>query len=455
MRRSGICWMAGVMLLATPLMGQEMAHLQRMMPAKLNPNRPATRDAISGLLHYPKDVRLAALELSQYPDLVINLRYLDPATPGLLRDMTRGYPSSVQQAASIVTQRGDVVATLQQNLLALTSLGRAYVQDRAGVGVLIDQMCAVEAIESKPALDSWAKRMAENATASQQLSAASGELAAQVGGMNFQNDALPTPQQIQFILDHPDRYGELSVLIMDQWETEGTPEPFRKAVDMWYAAHRDVLPDSISGDAATKLKVLREAVAFEHRYAEAVAKTQYGPAPTRHEFMENSEKDFPTLVEVRQAHQYALANSKPVKIAGGPWTGSSGRGGSSRGSGSSSSSSMMGSSRSSRSSRGTGTGLSTGVVGGSRGRNSRNSRDGNSSNSSNSSSRRRNSRNSSGSGGSGGFGGSSGFGGSGGSGGFGGSSGFGGSGGSGGFGGGGSSSFGSGGSRSSRSSFGQ
>ncbi|MEK6644001.1 MAG: hypothetical protein AABZ08_08840 [Planctomycetota bacterium] len=445
-----------LMSAASPLQAQEPAHLQRTLSHRLDPNRPATRDAISGLLHYPKDIRMAALELAQFPDLVINLRYAQDKSPTGLAELTRSYPAPAQEAAMQLAARGDVLATLNQNLLALSTIGRAYVQDRSSVGLLIDQMSAAELHDSKPALDGWAKRMETNPAASGQLATASDDVARSTGGVSFQAQALPDTQHIRHVLSNADRFGELAVQIIEQWEADGTPEPFRQAVELWYAEHRDVLPERMNGDAAFKMKVLKEAVAFERRYAEAVAKTQYGPPPTRQEFLDQGEKEFPTLIEAREAHEFAETNAKPIKIAGGPWTGSngggSGRGGSSsRGSGSPSMSSMMGSSRggSRSSSRGSGSGLTSSS---SRSRNSRNSQNGNSS-SSGSSSRGRNSRSGSNSGSNsgGGFGGTSGFGGGGGSGGFGGG-GFGGSGGGfggGGFGGsGGSSGFGSGGSRS-------
>lgn len=447
----GCCLSTGLFLTCllgycAPAGADEVGGNRSQSPQYSDSSRLANGEAIQGLLYFPKDIRDAALELSRYPDLVIKLRYNDPSEVGKL---LAGYPTSAQAAARVVVGRGDALATMQRSLLAMSSLGKAYAANPDAVRAMVDALSEKSHEESKVSSDAWAKRLEKNPTAAQQLLVATSELAKSSAPANAANNALPTPEQTQYVLLHSDRYPELAGEIVDQWESEKNPEPFRQAVDLWYAQRRDSLPENFGSDAAFRAKVLKEQALFESRYAEAVRTAKTTP-PTRMEFLELHEKEFESLSEVQYMKSYAVAAAKPVQVGGGPWTGGGGGSGGSRSSSSSSrsggSSSRSGGSMSSRSGGG-----GSMIMSGSSRRRGRNSSDSNS----NSSSRRgsgRNSNNSSsgrfGSGGnSGGFGGGSGgFGG--GSGGFGGGSGgFGG--GSGGFGGG--SNFGGGSSSSSGS----
>jgi hypothetical protein len=374
--------------------------------------------ALSSLSGYPKDVRDAALELGRYPDLVIQLRYSDKSQ---MDKILSRYPDSAQAAAKVVAGQGDALATVERNLLTLGSLQKKYAAQPDAVKTMMDRMSEQAHLASQASGDSWQKRMQKNPAAAQELAAANEEFAKSRGAANFPENGLLTPEQAEYALDHSDRFPVLGGEILDQWETDRNPEPFRQSVDRWYARNRDILPETFGSDAAFKTSVLKERAKFENAYADAV-RASHGLPPSRAEFLDQNAKQFPSLIEVQTMKARAIAAAKPVRVAGGPWTGSrsSGSSGSSSSSSRSSGSGGMGSRSGSSSS-------SNNYYGSSSYGNGRNSN------------RNRSNRNGSGSNGSSGFGNSGGFGSGGGFGG--GSGGFGSGGGS--FGGG--SSFGSGG----------
>jgi hypothetical protein len=196
--------------------------------------------------------------------------------------------------------------------------------------------------ETHMATDLWGKRLEKNPAAAQEFVAVGDELAKTKGTPTFTKTGLPTPEQVDYALVHSDRYPALAGEIIDQWETEKNPEPFRQSVDLWYAQRRDSLPEHFGSDAAFRTKVLKEQVLFDSKYASAVQSAQTLP-PSRLEFLQQNEATFPALSEVQSMKAYAIAAAKPIRVAGGPWTGGTGSG---SGSSSSSSTGRSGSSSS-------------------------------------------------------------------------------------------------------------
>src|ERR1043166_2707595 len=224
----------------------------------LNLDRPASRMAIAGLLSYPKDVRDAALELSQYPDLVIQLRY--SGDPAAMDKLIAHYPATAQSAARVIAGQGDALATVQRHLLSLSTLGKTYATQPDAVRAIVDRMSEQTHQETHMSTKQWGKRLEKNPAAAQEFLNVGDELAKTKGTANFTKTDLPTPDQVDYTLVHSDRFPALAGEIIDQWENEKNPEQFRQSVDLWYAQRRDSLPEHFGSDAAFRTKVLKEQV---------------------------------------------------------------------------------------------------------------------------------------------------------------------------------------------------
>jgi hypothetical protein len=428
-RKIGLFCVALIAGSAARSQAQELHFLSNRVNQALDANREAARDWFSSIAGQPRDVRSAALELSQYPELVVRLKYVDG--PMAVEKIALDSPEALRPSIKLLALHPEIVSRMSSQLVATTLAGQVYRSEPAVVSALIEQMNQAAVERTEGAVKGWKDRMLRDGTAQQQWQDV--RMASRAPGMTVTAGLadFPTAAEVSYALTNAETYAELAAEMLDQWEAERNPEDFRLALDMWYAKHHDVLPDAFSMDVPLLVELVREHARFEKEFA------KLGVTGTidRKALLETRANEFPTLLKVRDSKALARLRAKPIRVAGAPWSSSSGSSGSSSsGSSSSRSSGMGGSSRTSRSSNRSDNSTSVFASGGSStGRGSRSSRSRNSRSDNNNSGGSSNSGFGGNSGSSGGFGGSGGgFGGSGG--GFGGSSGgFGGS--SGGFGG--------------------
>ncbi len=422
---------------------QEMAYLKARLESQLAATDKAAQSLVDFLAAQPAEVREAALEVAQHPELLVGLGKLEGAAPDAVFREVAGLPSRTAGAARVLLANHEVLTKLAEQLPASAILGRVYGAEREGMKEAMARLGAKASEQAQATNEAWTARLTANQDAAGQLRLAAAEAGrvAGKGGLGraaamVNERSLPPATLIPIVLAHADLYPELAAAIVDQWERERNPADFRAAVDVWYAKNREVLPWSFIDATDSLPAMLAEHAAFEKEFAQMQA-TSPNESMSRFNFLQSRQDRYVRLNQVYQDKLVAQARAVRPKVVGAPFTTKGGGGGSSSSSGSSVSSAGSGSrSRSSSSNRSRGNNESMGIFGGRGGQSGRGDSTGGFGNSG------------------GGFNnGSGGFGG-GGQGGFGGSS-FGGSGGFGSSGGGfGSSSSGFGSSGSSRSSFG-
>lgn len=386
------------------LCAQESTFLQNQLEYQASEADRSAGDLLVALLRQPKEARDAAMIVAQHPELFVRLRFADSGATPVVASIASEYPEDVRDAAVTLSRHSEALRLMSDSLIGAGLLGRVYAENKATVLVAMDRM-SQQVIETAAATsNAWRTRLARTAAAGSQLPAAKQAFTSQVGpdGVRIMTPTqgggaadLPSGPLVSFVLRNADQYPQLAAEIVDQWEHERNPDDFRRAVDVWYASGRDVLPWEFGNDPGERARLLAEYALFEKAVAQAAPEPGIGV--DRLGFLLDHATAYPSLIDVRYEKQTAIANSQKTVISGAPYT--SGGGGSSRSSGARSSGRSTGTRTRSSTSR-TSRSATTGELGGRDSRNSRNSESDQ-----------------------GGFGGSSGFGGSGG---FGGASGFGG-----------------------------
>ncbi len=341
--------LTAVLVSSGKVYAQEMYYLSARLDEKLDTAKQGARDLIERLAAYPADARDAALKLAQYPGLIVRLRAGGTIPAQYAPGQSGTYPPEVTAAATRLASYPDLLNLMEQRLLSVSLLGEVCREQEPMVRAIVSHMSErIEAVQTA-AHTAWTRRLVQTPVAAQQLMDARADYAKLTGNQAPVTEGLPPPVLVQFILTAADRYPELASEIIDQWEQERNPEPFRAAVDYWYAQRRDILPDDTRNQPELRKRALKEQAQFEQHYKEAVQKGD-PMAATRAMYVQAHLQDYPGLVRVREMKLYAIAMaSQPERMSGAPWT-SKGGGSGSRSSGSSSSRSSTSSPRTSTSS---------------------------------------------------------------------------------------------------------
>lgn len=466
-----------------------MDQLRARTDAGFDAARMATRTSFEALAGYPKDVRDAILTLSTRPDLIIKMNESRSAGTTSVDGIVSPLSPDMASAARLVAGRPDVLQTLVERLPVVTLMGECAGDDMPAIRAILDREAETRSNSNRSLVEAWRKRATSKPAVQDQLRGAVSDFAAsqttlqpitpdnvmlidqpgaapeisksdrsldwtasitqrmvkplpaELGnassGFGYASGGpspvtgLPGHDEVYFTLVHSDKYPELAGAIIEQWYYEANPDGFRAAVDAWYTAYQETLPQSLGGQGEHLPSILKERMQFEKRYVAAI-RDPTNRRMYRSEFLEATLKDYPALARVRDNEIIARLNVTPDRVMGGPISKStrSGSGGGRSSSGQSSSSTNRSGGRSSNQGGGRSANEVSGMAGssrGTRGNGNNNSRFGNSNSRSGqgnfgSSNNRSGGFGSSGSSGFGGSGfGGSGFGGSG-------SSGFGGSG---------------------------
>lgn len=323
--------------------GQEAEFFRYQLESQISEVDNSASALMDELLQKPKEARDAAMVVSQYPELIVRLRYADAQSPSSVAAIASEYPADVSQAAVTLSRHADTLQLLSGRLVGAGLLGRVYAQNKGTALVAMDRM-SQQAIEMAAATSSaWRSRLSRTAAAGGQMAAARQAYTSQVGtdgvivmapALSGGPDDLPPAPLVAYILKNADQYSDLASEIVDQWENERNPEEFRRAVDFWYANGRDILPWDFSDSAGDRAKILKEYAQFEK--ALAALGVEPGVGIDRLGYLLDNNAAYPSLTDVRYAKQSAIANSQRTVISGAPFT--SGGGGSSRSSSSSRSS---------------------------------------------------------------------------------------------------------------------
>jgi len=342
-------------LLLTGLFGvrtysQELFYLKNSLDSQADAAGGSARQLLNELLAQPKEVRNAVLEVSQHPDLLVRLKYLDGSSPDAQAKLLAEYPKEAADAARVLVANGPLFKKVADQVVAAGLLGQMYAKERDVVRQMADQIGQKRAEQSAASAGAWDERLAKDAAAAAQLRqsldshpGSGGSILLRPAGAPEASN-LPTGEQAAYILANADQFPELAAQIVDQWERERNPDDFRAAVDYWYAQNRAILPLDMIREPAELAKLLKEHAVFERDYAQAAMAA--GPIkPDRLTYLETNSQKYPMLTEARQEKTFAEARARPSKVFGGPYTGST-KGGSSSSKSSSGGDSSMRSSRS-------------------------------------------------------------------------------------------------------------
>ncbi len=330
-----ICGLAVSLLSARPSAAQEAEYLRFQVESQSTEVNQAASELLAQLLEYPKDVRDAAMGVAQHPELIVRLRYADRSAPGAIGALTLNYPPEVSVAAANLMQQFEVVELLANRLTAAGLLGEVYGRNREMVETAMDRL-SERAIEQAGATQrAWQQRLVNNSNAAAQYESVrqAGAQAPARGDSTGRAAPLPSAGLVTMILMNADIYPDLAAEIVDQWERERNPDTFRRAVDLWYARGRTVLPAHFLGDGASRASLLSEYAVFEREFLQHTA-TLAGEevAPDRLEFLHQHVQSYPMLRDVYFQKQAAIAAASRPKIAGAPYTSGSSGGSSSSGS---------------------------------------------------------------------------------------------------------------------------
>ncbi|MEK6239591.1 MAG: hypothetical protein N2C14_33145, partial [Planctomycetales bacterium] len=142
-------------------------------PLEIQQKMQAAMNSAKALSKYPENVRLAVLEVSQYPNLVreLNVAYKARSRPMADQALSR-VPRSIHPHAETLLQNPETLAIMEQNLELTTMVGTVYKTNGQQIKQLLEQMNAQSAQQEQSSTENWASLLAGNEEALQELLAA-------------------------------------------------------------------------------------------------------------------------------------------------------------------------------------------------------------------------------------------------------------------------------------------
>lgn len=315
-----------------PAMGQEAEYLRFQLESQMSEVDRSASELLDELLLRPKEARDSAIIVAQHPALIVRLRYADRNSPATIARIASEYPADVSEAATLLARHPDTLALLADHVVSAGILGRVYAESRATAVVAMDRLSEQAQAQAAATSAAWQRRLGANAPANSQLAAARQAFTSQrnADGVTIMTPVLsggpgdlPPATLVSFVLERAEEYADLGAELIDQWENERNPEGFRRAVDIWYAHGRDVLPWTFSGSSQDRARLLREYDKFRKAAASFVMEVD-GVTLDRIGYLLDRAAEFPMLTHVRQAKLAAVSSNQRPTISGSPYT--SGRG---------------------------------------------------------------------------------------------------------------------------------
>src|SRR5262245_37742380 len=128
-----------------------------------DPAGPTGQQILPVLAGYPKNIRVAILELATQPALLAKLEKKDPNAP--LEPLLTGASADTQAAAKLLVKYPDVLKVLQSHPIATVAIGKMYSQDKKKVLDKLDD----EAKNEAEAVDAWTSLVGSSPDAIAQL----------------------------------------------------------------------------------------------------------------------------------------------------------------------------------------------------------------------------------------------------------------------------------------------
>lgn len=160
MRRRGLlaCLLAFITFACVESFGQ---------PAFIRKKLDSLKQSVEGLASYPPETRLAILEMSQRPKLILEM-----AKTGELAARVAREPESIQDAAGELIQYPKVLQTLREHIGLVAIVGRIYSKAPTQAKGIAESLAAEAEEEEKGQLDKWAELLEKNQKAMEEYAAA-------------------------------------------------------------------------------------------------------------------------------------------------------------------------------------------------------------------------------------------------------------------------------------------
>ncbi|MHC5003626.1 MAG: hypothetical protein ACYTJ0_10925 [Planctomycetota bacterium] len=155
--------------------------LRRHFDRNLERVSEESRRALPGLLLYPPEVREAILVVCQYPELVVRLFDVDTDDAAAVAALADPYPDGVAAAAEVLVTHRDVLAVLEENLVATAVVGRVYAEDPAFIARTVNRLAEEARDEHEASVDAWSGLLEGDPDVLDQLEAASRAFAEEEG----------------------------------------------------------------------------------------------------------------------------------------------------------------------------------------------------------------------------------------------------------------------------------
>ncbi len=278
----------------------------------------SAHDAFDGLLFYPKDIRDACLELSQYPALVVRLNMAREFGGLAAEKALQGYPPSARAAARVLSSSPRIMGILEDDLVTTGLVGRVYADDPFTVSRIIDGMARDAQTGVNQSVDAWVTILSDDAVALGELRRASADFAVEVRngslaslsinvGYNFgfgfevspaDEVAIyytPSYYQTEYVLRYADRYPNLvnSIIFHHGRNRSHSMSDYRRAVDRWYDTRMRYYDDDFFL-AAGRTKRLADAARFERRFRQTL-KGRSASLAEREAYLRRYSSDYATL----------------------------------------------------------------------------------------------------------------------------------------------------------------
>lgn len=309
-------------------------------PPKLFERIDEARESLRGLALYPRDVREAILELSQYPDLVTKLATLKSLDNKSVDPVLATYPAAARAPARVLVQYPEVLQVMAQHPALTAVVGKVYALRKDEFKKLLD---AQEQTNSK-SVEAWSQRLEENPEAMEQLIAAVKEFAKQAGQTAAQAAeastaggstsqpyyfyggfyttptatavyAVPTGELAAYVLANADEYAALADAVVDQWLDADSADDFEQAMSNWWSQHEAAFPQSLLDGDGSRSERLSELARLEKRHP---TRPGQASATARQKALRENAAEFPNLSRATGAAK-AKSPAKPAaKTAGKP-----------------------------------------------------------------------------------------------------------------------------------------
>ena len=219
-------------------------------PTFLRDKIDSAKQAVRGVASYPPETRLAILEMSQRPKLILEMANTGKLPVSLVRE-----PESIQDAAKELIQYPDVLKTLRDHIELVAIVGRFYSDSPTQARGIAEKLAAEADKEEQEQQEKWAELLEKNQSAMEEFAEAIKELieaeesdeedteeqtdegystgvgsCASVEGDSLNVYAGPTGEVVDYLLANADQYANAAAAALQYCQAYPTGQLAQEAV---------------------------------------------------------------------------------------------------------------------------------------------------------------------------------------------------------------------------------